>query len=342
MRRVVYGILLVVGVGLLVMPLSVPVFKSDAAYSVLNTDWNGLSSFGKLLYSTGEITPFLAPYDSSGLENYKGTLVVVGPNVDFSRGEIDSLRKFLENGNTLLLADDFGMGNRVLEGLGLKVRLSKVPLISLTYSRNSDFPVTMDIRDKGLAAGVTKLVLSRPAAVLNAGNSTVLVYSSNASMLGKEYGAFPIIVEVPYGKGRIILVSDPDIFTNSLFRENEVFLRNLVSSLPEKTFYIDEAHHADFNPYSSGTMVIRRAVNRRLVFYYVLFIALLALAVESGLAGWVLGKSIRLLMRLFPEEGTSVDEVVRRLEERGLDGDKLKTILREIETGSKLGGVHGR
>ncbi|NJE11139.1 DUF4350 domain-containing protein [Thermococcus sp. MAR1] len=342
MNRVVYGILLVVGVGLLVMPLSVPVFKSDAAYSVLNTNWNGLSSFGKLLYSTGEITPLLAPYDSSGLENFKGTLVVVGPNLDFSGGEIDSLRRFLENGNTLLLADDFGTGNQVLEGLGLRVRFSKVPLISLTYSKNSDFPLTVDIRDAELAGGVMRLVMSRPSAVLNAGNSTVLVYSSNASMLGKEYGAFPLVVEVPYGKGRIILVSDPDIFTNSLFRENEAFLRNLVSSLPEKTFYIDEAHHADFNPYSSGTMVIRRAVNRELVFYYVLFIALLALAVESGLTGWLMHRFALLLMRLFPGEEEPVEEVVKRLEERGLDGDKLKTILREIETGSKLGGAHGR
>ncbi|WP_258083294.1 DUF4350 domain-containing protein [Thermococcus thermotolerans] len=340
MNRVFYGILLVVGIGLIVMPLSVPVFKSDAPYSVLNTKWNGLSSFGRLLYTNGEVTPILAPYDSVGLEDLEGTLVVVGPDVGFSSGEVEELKSFLEKGNTLLLADDFGTGNQLLEGLGLKVRLSKKPVLSLTYSKNADFPVTMDVRDPELAKGVSLLVMSRPSAILNVQNA--LVYTSNASMLGGTYGAFPVVVRIPYGKGTIILVSDPDIFTNSLYRENEPFLKNLVEGLPKKTFYIDEAHHADFNPYSSGSIVIRRAVNRELVFYYVLFVAFIAFIVESGIAGRILAWLASLVARFFREEEISQEELIRRLEEKGLDGDKLKTILEEIRTGSRIGGAHGR
>ena len=340
MNRVFYGVLLIVGIGLIIMPLSVPVFKSDAPYSVLNTKWNGISGFGKLLYTSGEITPLLAPYDSVGLGELEGTLVVVGPDVDFSEGEIEELKRFLEKGNTLLLADDFGTGNQILAGLGLDVRLSRKPILSLTYSKNADFPVTMDVRDPELAKGVSLLVMSRPAAILNVQNA--LVYTSNASMLGGTYGAFPVVARIPYGKGMIILVSDPDIFTNSLYRENEPFLKNLVEGLPKKTFYIDEAHHADFNPYSSGSVVIRRTVNRGLVFYYVLFVAFIAFIVESGVAGRILAWLASLVARLFGEEGPDQEELIRRLEEKGLDGDKLKTILEEIRTGSRIGGGYGR
>ncbi|WP_456321723.1 DUF4350 domain-containing protein [Palaeococcus sp. (in: euryarchaeotes)] len=340
MNRVAYGILLIVGIALLIMPMSVPVFKSNAEYSVLNTEWDGVSSFGKLLYSSGEITPLLAPYDSVGLGSLEGTLIVIGPNVDFSTGEIEQLRMFLDKGNILILADDFGTGNQILTGLGVKERFSKSPILSVIYSKNYNFPITVDIRKKELSKGVERIILSKPAAILNAREG--IVYTSNASMLGREYGAFPVMVELEYGKGRIILISDPDVFTNSLFKENGVFLQNLISYIPKKTFYIDEAHHRDFNPYSSGSVVIRRSVNKELVFYYVLFVAFVAFIIESGIAMGILERVISLVFKFLGEEKESVDEIIERLEREGFDGDTLKRIVEEIKTGSKIGGGHGR
>ncbi|WP_297437260.1 DUF4350 domain-containing protein [Thermococcus sp.] len=341
MNRVFYGILLVVGIGLILMPLSVPVFKSNAPYSVLNTNWNGTSDFGRLLYHAGKVNPVLGPYDSAGIENMKGTLVVIGPDLGFSGGEINALRGFLRNGGVLLLADDFGTGNELLKGLGLGVRLSRKPLLSLTYSKNADFPITRQISPE-FSAGVDYVILDRPAVILGVNSSDrVILSSSSASFFEGIYGSFPLAVEIPYGKGEVVLLSDPDLFTNALFTENKPFLRDLIGSFP-KTFYIDEAHHANFNPYSVGTITIRRAVNRKLAFYYVLFVAVLAFFVESGLASRLLGSFFSLLLKLFPEEGEDLDEIVKRLEERGLDGDKLKRLIKEIETGSRLGGVHGR
>lgn len=340
MNRVAYVLLLIIGVSLLVMPMSVPRFKSDAPYSVLNTNWNGLSSFGKLLYQSGEITPVIVPYDSFGLEKMNGTLIVVGPDVGFSAGEIKQVRAFLENGGTLLLADDFGTGNELLKGLGLPQRFSRKPVLSLIYSKDYEFPVTGEILNPNLSTGVGYLVMDKPSTILHAGNP--VVYTTNASMFGGRYGAFPIMDVVRYGRGNVIIISDPDIFTNSLFAQNEDFLRNLINSLPEKTFYIDEVHHADFNPYSSGTIVIRRIVNKRLVFYYVFSIAILVLLGESGFFGRLINWTFLFLNRFLREEQESLDEIIARLEESGLDGDKLKKILHEIETGSKLGGAHGR
>lgn len=340
MNRTAYAILLVVGIALLIMPMSVPVFKSNADYSVLNTGWKGISSFGKLLYSSGDITPILSPYDSIGLANIEGTLIVIGPNMDFSGGEIEQLRMFLNKGNTLILADDFGTGNQILAGLDVGERFSRLPVMSLMYSKSYEFLIAVDIREKKLSKGVRFLVLSKPAAILNARNG--LIYTSNSSMLGKSYGAFPIMEEIKYGEGRIILISDPDIFTNSLFRENEPFLKNLIGYTEGGRFYIDEAHHRDFNPYSSGSIVIRKAVNRKFVFYYVLFVAMVAFAIESGMIMWILEKMLSLLSRFLREEKENLEEMIKGLEEEGFDGDILKRIVEEIKTGSKIGDGHGR
>lgn len=333
-----YVILLIVGIAFLIMPLSIPVFKSSAQYSVLNTGWNGTSGFGKLLYSKGGVTPILGPYDSVGLDKDKGTLVVIGPNLPFTTGEIEALKQFLENGNTLLLADDFGTGNQLLKGLGLEERFSSKQPLTPVFLKNGDFPITAEIKTP-LSSGVSFIVMYKPSVILNPTNP--LVTTPNGTYLKGAYGTFAIVDSVKYGRGKIILVSDPDIFTNSLFKENERFIENLLNYMPGP-YLVDEAHHRDFNPYSSGTITIRRAVNKKLVFYYVLAIAVLAFIVESGLWMKPLEWGLALLARVFREETVNPEEIVKSLEEEGLDGEVLRKMLREIQTGSKLGGGNGR
>ncbi|KUK17279.1 DUF4350 domain-containing protein [Thermococcus sibiricus] len=339
MNRVFYAIMLIVGVSIMIMPLSVPVFKSSADYSVLNTDWNGVSSFGKLLYSKGEITPVLSTYDSANLGERKGTLIIVGPNLDFTNEEIVELRKFLENGNTLILADDFGTGNEILEGLGLEQRFGRGELITPIYSKNHHYPVTAEIVDSDLSKNVERIVMYNPSVILNSQNA--LVYTPNSSIFKNSYGAFVIVEKVEHGNGEVILISDPDLFTNSLFRENEEFIKNILD-YASGPFYIDEAHHRDFNPYSSGTITIRRAVNKEFVFYYILLVAAIAFIIESGLWLRVLEKIFSLLLIFAREEKESLEEIIKSLEKDGLNRELLIKIINEIKNGSKLGGSHGR
>ncbi|WP_048150653.1 DUF4350 domain-containing protein [Palaeococcus ferrophilus] len=339
MRRAFYAILLIVGIGLMVMPLSVPVMKSNAKYSVLNTGPRGVSSFGRLLYSRGEIFPLLSTYDSSGLGGKRGTLLVIGPNLAFTDEEVGELKVFLEGGNTLILADDFGTGNALLSALGVKERFSKGEVISPIYREASGSVMTSNVLLPELQKGVEVVVTLRPSAVLNP--SKPLVLFPNASLLNGKYGAFTLVDEVSYGSGRIILVSDPDLFTNALFKDNEAFINNLLD-YATGPFYIDEAHHSDFNPYTSGTITIKRVVNKEHVFYYVLFVAFVVFIIESGLWLLLLEKMRSLLFFFVKEEKMELEEIVKSLEEEGLDGEVLRKIIREIETGSKLGDAHGR
>lgn len=339
MKKSLYAILLIVGIGLMIMPLSVPVMKSNAKYSVLNTGPEGVSSFGRLLYSRGEILPLLSTYDSSGLGDRRGTLLVIGPNLEFTDEEVKELKVFLERGNTLILADDFGTGNSLLAALGVKERFSRGEVISPIYRENSRAVMTSSILSPELQKGVEVVVTLGPSAVLNPNNPLVLF--PDASLLNGEYGAFTLVDEAPYGSGRIILVSDPNIFTNALFKDNEAFINNLLD-YATGPFYIDEAHHSDFNPYTAGTITIKRTVNKGHVFYYVLFVALVAIVIETGLWLKALERILSSLLRFVKEEKTDIEEIVKSLESEGLNGEVLRKIIREIETGSKIGDAHGR
>ncbi|ADT85088.1 DUF4350 domain-containing protein [Thermococcus barophilus] len=336
MRRVIYGLLITFGIFLLIMPLSIPIFTSSTDFSIFNTKWNGASSFGKVLYDNSKIIPIISPFNSIELGKKRGTLLILGPDMGYSTLEIDEIKKFLENGGTLVLIDDFGTGNQILKGLNLTARFSKVSFIDVFYSKNYNFPELVRILDPELGAGVDKLVLNVPSVILNAEGE---IYTSKVALLGNNQREYPIMSELKYGKGKIVLFSDPSVFINDMFRENEKFIRNFAEYISSDVVYIDEAHHSSFNPYHMATLVIRRSFDRVKAFYVVLGVAVLALVIESGFAASLAEKSLTFLFnKLFKEEEKSLDEVINELKEEGYDEEVLRKIVREIKTGKKLGG----
>ncbi|WP_158306797.1 DUF4350 domain-containing protein [Pyrococcus yayanosii] len=309
--------------------------KSSADYSYLNTGPRGASSFAKLLYSRGEIVPVLTTYDSIGLGQESGVLVVIGPNVPFTPAEVGELRAFLEGGGVVILAaDDFRIIRDLFTELGIESSISRAQIISPVCLGNSTRPLAVWVAPE-LAAGVDFVVTERPRAVFG---GTPILMTSNASLLGNSFGSYAVGAVFEYGEGRLYLFSDPDIFSNALFPYNRRFIENFLESLPEKRFMADEAHHADFNPYSTGTYLVRRVVRREYILHYVLFVGLLYVFIESGAWVVILEKVLALIFRIldkfFGEEDGK--DIIRILAEKGLDEDVLRRIVREIETGSRL------
>jgi hypothetical protein len=337
-RRVLYGILLATAVFLLITPLSVPVFTSNTPLSVLNTGWDGCSSFGKLLYrsSSGRVVPLLSTFDSYGIGGKTGTLIIIGPDLGYSSAEVEEIRSFLENGGTVILMDDFGTGNGILAGLNVSARFSGKPYRDIFYMKNENFPLIVRILDPALAENVTSVVLDVPTVLTGASGEA---YTSKVAIVGSNFRQYPVMTELPYGKGKLILFSDPSAFINDLYPLNEPFIKNFVNAYVTGTVYIDEAHHANFNVYQRGYVSIRRAVSGEAIFKAFLAVALLALFIESGLAMGLLEASLSLLLRFLPSEGeTSVEDIVRKLSSEGYPEDRLLKMIREIETGKKLGG----
>jgi len=328
--RVAYGFLIFTGIAFLALSTTVPVIKSSAEFSMLNPDWNGCSEFARMLSERGKIVPMIYPFNSAGVGRLHGTVLIIGPDVGYSTMEVDELRTFLENGGTLLLADDFGTGNDLLEKLGMKARFSKIPVKDIFYSKRMEFPVVVRIEDPELAIGVERLVLNIPSAIMGLEGEA---FSSRVSVVGRSMKSYPVLAEVGYGRGRIVLLSDPGILINDMQDENRRFVENLVQSLPPP-YYYDEAHHSDFNPYSLATVYIHRELDRGKAFQVFMVVFVIALLAETGVVRRVVGRFPWHKKRnLFEELGDIPEWVDRKILER---------MLKEMETGSKLGERYGR
>ena len=333
--RVVYAFFVFVGIVLLILPLAVPIIKTSAEFSMFNTKWDGCSEFARLLSEKGSIMPIFYTYNSARVSELEGTLVVIGPNIDFSSFEAEEVRGFLENGGTLFIADDFGTANSLLEKLGVKARFSTQPLKDIFYSKRAEFPVVVRIEDPELAVGVERVTLNIPSAIVGGGGE---VFSSKVSVVGKSMRSYPIMAEIRYGKGRIVMLSDPSILINDMYEENKPFEENLVEYLGSK-FYFDEAHHSDFNPYSQGTIYLHRELDRGKAFQIFVGVAALAIFVESGTAGRIVRAVAEMLQRFRREEN-----IFEGLPE-WVDREILERIVEEMRTGSKLaklGDAHGK
>jgi len=329
--RILYAFLIFIGITLLILPLAVPVIKTSAEFSMFNTKWNGCSEFAKLLAERGKIVPIMYPYNSAKLSKLDGVLIVIGPDIDFSMLEAKEVKEFLENGGTLFIADDFGTANSLLEKLGVKARFSTQPLKDIFYSKRAEFPVVVRVEDPELAAGVKKLTLNIPSAILGSEGE---IFSSKVSVVGKNMRSYPIMAEIKYDKGRIIMLSDPSILINDMFEDNRQFIENLVLYLGSNKFYFDEAHHSDFNPYSLTTVYIHKELDREKAFQVFVAVTALAIFIESG----IVGKIAQIITKMLPKREENLFEGLPDW----VDQKILEKIVNEIKTGSKLGDMYGR
>jgi hypothetical protein len=350
--RYVYAFLVFAGIFLLIVPIAVPVIKTSADFSMFNTDWDGCSEFANVLADQGKLVPILYPYNSFDLKE-ESILIVVGPDISFSPLEIETVSKFLDKGGTLFLADDFGTANSLITGLGLNGSFYDKPLGDIFYDKSADFPVVARIEDPELSYGVDKLVLNIPSVITGLEGE---VYSSKVSVIGEKRKSYPIMAETRYGAGKIIMLSDPDILINDMMKENKAFIVNLVSYLGSDSFYFDDAHHPDFNPYSVATIYIQRELDPGKAFIVFSFTVALLVFIETGLLRLIVRSIARfmvfriyypllyILCRHIPRLSGVIQnnlmparrgvDMFDELPE-GVDIKILKRIIKEIRTGSK-------
>jgi len=320
--RALYGFLILAGVTLLVLPLAVPVIKTSAEFSMFNTNWDGCSEFAKILARSGELVPVMYSYNTIKLSKLNGVLLIIGPSIDFSQQEAEEVKTFLKNGGVLFIADDFGMANSLLAKLNVSARFSTKPLQDIFYSKRAEFPVVVRIAPE---LPTNRLVLNIPSVIVGVKEGEV--FSSKVSIVGKNMRSYPIMAEIKYGKGKIILLSDPSILINDMFKENKQFTENLVKYLGSGPFYFDEAHHLDFNPYAITTIYIHRDLDREKTFQIFLAVAALAIIIESGIASRILNVTTFILKRKEEKFEELPEWVDRRI---------LEKIINEIKTGSRF------
>lgn len=267
-----------IAVVLLMVSMTAPVISTSADFSIYNSDWNGTSDLAIMTYELGKFVPTFRVessgteidvaqlrLDSVDLDPRTSALVIIGPTKEFTEAEGATLETYVRDGGRLLLADDFGTGNGLLEAMGATSRFSRDLVMDLAYEKQPEFTVLFDIRPDALTRNVSTLLLNYPSSLtVNAATTDALAHSSIASWLdtngnrlqewGEPRGPFPMLARERMGNGTIILLSDPSVLINGMkqYGDNAQFSSNLINEVcrDRTSVMFDESHRDFFDPIS--------------------------------------------------------------------------------------------
>ncbi|HZA22098.1 MAG TPA: DUF4350 domain-containing protein [Dehalococcoidia bacterium] len=242
-----FGLLFLGTAGIIM--LTVWFFPTNIHFETQNPSWNGLKDFEEEFHATSLETLDALP------QNAEGSVLLVIPYLEPTEADVAQLRVYLERGGVLILADDYGYGNTVLEGLGVSARFSGALLLdSLFNYRTAYFPLATNLEPSPLTTEVSSLALNYASALEGEGLS-VVARSSPFSYLdlnndgerntSEPVGPFPVVGQIMVGKGHLILLADPSIFINTMLaaEDNRQFVQNLLGSVgPDPHIFIDQVH----------------------------------------------------------------------------------------------------
>ncbi|MCL0073698.1 DUF4350 domain-containing protein [Dehalococcoidia bacterium] len=234
---------------LVISALCILFFPTVQDFMVGNSLWNGLADFtrehGALTIDSFDQLPELP----------QGKALISIPSLPHEEEELATLREFVTQGGRLVLMDDFGHGNVVLEYLGLEVRFSGQMLLDPLFShRNPRLPRIMNFSPEVSEADVEVVVLNHATALTYVDLGKVIAWSSEESFLDLDgdgswgradpKGPLPVAARFEFGQGEVILVSDPSILINSMVRkdDNRTFLGYLTEGIEPGGILVDQLH----------------------------------------------------------------------------------------------------
>jgi len=174
-----------------------------------------------------------------------------------ARFDASTLRSsYVSGGGTLILADDYGYGNEVLDYLGLDARFVGEPLLDPLFNyKNGWFPRVTGFTPSPMTEDVESVILNHATSLETGSGFEVIAQTSKSSFLDlngnlkwdeeEPTGPLPISARISVGEGMVILLADPSIVLNSMrgLEDNERFARNLLESRsPEPEILLDQSH----------------------------------------------------------------------------------------------------
>jgi len=234
----------------------------DEDFRVENPLWNGLKKL-----NTSFPVQSLESFASLPLTS-RGTTLILVPYLNLTSGELEQLNSYIKEGGRLILADDYGHGNQILEYLGLEARFSGEVLVDpLINYKTEYFPKIIHFKSDPLTINMESLVLNHATSLVNTGDDTNIALSSSFSFLDRNEnetyeddeiaGPLPVISRETFGDGQLVLVADPSLFINSMsaIDENEGFIQNIANTTT--SLYIDQSHLPPSDLHRTKTLLAR-------------------------------------------------------------------------------------
>lgn len=262
---------------------------SGAAFGTYNPAWDGTAEFRSLADATDterEVAQNTSVYRTT---SPNGTLaVILSPESSYEESERRAVQQFVREGGTLLVAEDFGPnGNGVLRGVGTQARFDGASLRDeRNYENGPALPVASIAGKGSYASGVDSLVLNHGTAIrvhdangtavgADETNVTVLAASSEYAYLDRNgneeldddetLARSPVVTVEPVGDGRVIAVSDPSVFINTMLErgDNRRFARNLYEGADRVV--LDVTHAGEIPPLQAMVLALRGSVPLQLI-----------------------------------------------------------------------------
>jgi len=216
-------------------------------FAVENPLWNGIRNISEV----HEIQPLNSLSNLPAIAT--GATLVLIPYSEFTEEELGEVYRFVMDGGRLILADDYGYGNQVLEPMDIDTRFSGQVLIDpLIYHSNQYFPVISHFATDPLTVDTENLVLNHATGLINVPDDNIIASSSSFSFLdlndngerddNEPAESLPVISRCELGDGEVILLSDPSLFINIMgqLQDNRCFIKNITA--PGDSLYIDQSH----------------------------------------------------------------------------------------------------
>ena len=222
-------------------------FPSNEDFRVENPFWNGTGAINadyvvQPLKTLSDLPP-----------SPQGTTLILIPYLKCTPAELEQLKRFVDDGGRLILADDYGYGNQVLESLGLETRFSGEMLLDpMVNYKSKHFQRIVHLEPDPLAGNIENLSFNHATCLINVTTASTLASSSSFSFLdhngngiredNEPTGPLPVITHHRLGSGQVILIADPSLFINSMesLEDNSHFIMNIADTTT--ILYIDQSH----------------------------------------------------------------------------------------------------
>jgi hypothetical protein len=254
-----------------ILGLGVAASTSTAAFSAYNAEWDGASDLRAVADTPNTSVELIRSTDRyGGVTPNETVAIVLSPDDPYTDAELRRMQAFVQDGGTLVVAEDYDPGgNRLLGGIGATAHIDGRPLRDERYASVSPaFPIATNVSEHPLTAGVDRLVLNHGTAVVP-NNATVLIRSSEYAYLdtngngelddAERMAASPVATVESVGEGHVIVTGDPSLFINAMVERegNRRFAENVLRV--ESTVLLDYSHAAALPPLAALRLTLQNS-----------------------------------------------------------------------------------
>jgi len=228
-----------------VLAVLIWLYPTNSDFKVENPSWNGGQDFGNNFRALP-----LNSIDALPAEP-KGTTLIIIPYLKFDTADLERIEEYVTSGGRLVLLDDYGFGNELLQHFGVEARFTHGQLLDPLFNyKNKNLPMIIDFVQSPATNGVQRMVFNHATSLENIPQNQVVAWSSHFSFLdenqngawdeGEPKGPLPVAAKLDAEEGEIVLVADPSILITSMLEmgDNQQFLENVVQG----EVLLDQAH----------------------------------------------------------------------------------------------------